>query len=327
MITSTFHRMGAPPTFQDMPVHRCGRVIVTIKTLRTITVTAITAAAVLGTVAGCATTPRPPVSAQRLTGLSDADTLTVAEQLLLHDCMRGAGFDYVVADPREIPEVRDFPYVLDDVAWARRHGYGTDLRRAREHAAADDPNERYFQALPAKRRAAALVAANGSDPNRLTITTIDGAQYGRDPRSCGSQAQQRLYGDLAGWFGARASMDAIDAMRVDAVLTDPAYVRATRPWAGCMRWSGHPVASPAALRATLPDPRHPWPKATEISLATAEATCAERSGLAATATALDKHHDTALRARYRAVVSTYERLRAAALPRARSIVGVERAGA
>jgi hypothetical protein len=302
-----------------MPVRQRECVITTIKTLL--------ALAVLVTVAGCVNAPRPPASGQRWTGLDDADTLNVAEQLLLRDCMRHAGFDYVVYDPREIPEVRGFPYVLDDVGWARRHGYGTDLRRAQERAVADDPNERYFQGLPGKRRAAALVAANGSDPNRLTITTIDGAQYGRDPHSCGSQAMQRLYGDLAGWFGARASMDAITAMRTSAVLADPAFVRATRPWADCMRRAGHPFTDPAALRASLPDSAHPMPRAAEISLATAEATCAKRSGLAATAAALDKRHDVALRARYRTVVSTYQRLRAAALPRARSIVGIEHAGA
>jgi hypothetical protein len=60
-----------------MPVRHCGLVITTIKALLTL--------AVLVTVAGCATAPRPPASGQRWTGLDDADTLNVAEQLLLRD--------------------------------------------------------------------------------------------------------------------------------------------------------------------------------------------------------------------------------------------------
>lgn len=293
-----------------------------IRTLALIVVSAAVLAA-----CAMAPPPSPPPSSpsgNRFVGLDDADALTAAEQFLLRDCMRKAGFAYVVTDPRAVPEVRDFPYVIDDVSWARRHGYGTDLRRRQERAMADDPNERYFQSLPAQRKAAALAAANGTDPDRLTITTVDGAQYGRDSHSCGSQAQQRLYGDLAGWFGARASMDAITAMRTGAVRAHPAFIRATRPWADCMRRSGHPHASPSSLRAALSDPRHPLPKATEIDLATGEATCARRAGLATTATALDRHYDTVLRARYPSVVATYERLRAAALPKARSIVAIER---
>lgn len=79
--------------------------------------------------------------------MNDANTLDVAEYVLLRDCMRELGFDYIVVDPRSLPQSRDFPYVINDVAWARQHGYGTDIELAQNQARQHDPNDKYMQSL------------------------------------------------------------------------------------------------------------------------------------------------------------------------------------
>src|SRR5688572_2494362 len=71
----------------------------------------------------------------------ELDLLHQAEQLLTRDCMRDAGFDYWPMPRRPATEYRDFPYAIDDLAWATRHGYGTDLRRKLELAGRSNPNQ------------------------------------------------------------------------------------------------------------------------------------------------------------------------------------------
>ncbi len=252
--------------------------------------------------------------------LPDDDTaLRNAEQVLLRKCMQRAGFEYSVVDAQPVPDAREFPYVVDDVAWARRHGYGSDLRKLQEKAREEDPNQRYFRSLPPQRRAEALKAANGDRSRQVSVTTPDGATMGRDPGSCRSQAQQALYGDLRAWFEAQSTVDWLTSARQQRVSADPAWAVAVRPWADCMAAAGHQHADPAHARASA-TADSPLPRDDEIRLAVAEAECANSSGLAEAARTLDRKHDDELRAGHRAVVDTHQRLRSEALPRARSVL-------
>ncbi|HET6548930.1 MAG TPA: hypothetical protein VFG79_10760, partial [Solirubrobacter sp.] len=55
-------------------------------------------------------------------------TLERARDELIRDCMRRRGFDYPPPARGAARRERLHPYVLTDVAWARRHGYGGDVR-------------------------------------------------------------------------------------------------------------------------------------------------------------------------------------------------------
>lgn len=83
----------------------------------------------------------PPVGVREPTAAESA-LLERAEQLLIRDCMRRRGFDYLVVPGTAQPAYRNFPYVVDDAGWARRHGYGADLQRRRYAAARAEPNTR-----------------------------------------------------------------------------------------------------------------------------------------------------------------------------------------
>ncbi len=286
------------------------------------------------TVAACDTDERDlskrqrPVSQpeQRLRELTgtEQDLLHSAEQILLRDCMRDKGFVYQPVPRQPVPDARTFPYVVDDLEWARQHGYGSDIERQRENVRNNDVNQRYFQGLPENRRASAIAAANGNRPQGLTARTPDGTAITRSPQGCQSQAQRKLYQNLESWFQARVTMDSLPSLRGEEVTADPEYKKAARAWAACMRTAGHDFKDPAALRAALPPPKRPLSRSEEVALATSEVNCGQSSGLAATSRRLDRKYGAELTKRYRSDANAWLRFRLVALPRARSVIEADR---
>ncbi|MCX5388989.1 hypothetical protein [Streptomyces sp. NBC_00094] len=262
---------------------------------------------------------RPPPS--RPGGATADDRLLHdARQLLLRDCMHRHGFAYRVFPLDEEPETSSFPYVLDDAVWAGRHGYGSELRRRREATARIDPNRAYFAALPADRKAEALVAANGPSPDGLTVRLPGGGILRRSDRGCVAESERRLYGDVGAWFRASTRVDALERIRRGRVTADPGYLERLDAWRTCMRRAGHAYATPAAARAAALSPVRPLGKEREVGLALAEVRCAEESALSGTARKLDAHHGRVLAREYRADVQARDLLRSAALPRARRVL-------
>ncbi|OJF14255.1 hypothetical protein EDD30_3178 [Couchioplanes caeruleus] len=270
------------------------------------------------------------VALTRDTTQEETEVLYRAEQMRIRDCMRRQGFDYFLVPRRPVPEMRDFPYVVDDVSWAAKYGYGSTLYRLNELALEKDPNERYFESLPATRRAQALLARNGDARNGDLLVDVPGIPNTvTSSKGCRAAAQRELYGDLPAWVRADAVMTALVPLRQGAVTADPRFVKAVQRWSRCMRERGHPYASPAQARDNVPRlVRHVGPEqsgpadapAAETALAVAEATCANRTGLAATARQVDQEHAARLRAQYRADVAAGQRLQQQALPGARAIV-------
>ncbi|MFI8529549.1 hypothetical protein ACIGMX_04695 [Streptomyces aquilus] len=256
--------------------------------------------------------PREP-SPQELSLLHDAG------QILLRDCMQRRGFEYRPVEENPVPEAREFPYVLNDVAWARKHGYGTDIQHELSELRKTDVNQRYFRGLPATRRTAALTAANGSRPLTVTARTPDGMVYQRSPKGCQSEADATLYGDLETWFQAKVTADALTELRRVRVTEDPRFAKAVKPWSACMRAAGHPATSPADLRAATGSRTSPLPRSQEIALAVTEARCAHTSGLAKTARDLDLQYAHRLDRQYQSAVRTYRELQLSALSRARDL--------
>ncbi|MEV0677767.1 hypothetical protein AB0I60_14705 [Actinosynnema sp. NPDC050436] len=271
---------------------------------------------VLGVIVLAATTWLAGCGSAELSGEvteADLETLHAAEQVLMRDCMKRAGFDYTVAQLHPVPDDRQFPYVIDDVAWARAHGYGGDIQRQLSSVKENEPNRRYFDGLSTARKSAYLNAANGQRAEGITATSPEGTVYTRSDRSCTSKAEEALYGDAQAWFQARVTTDALVLMRHDEVKADPRFAEAVVPWSTCMTAAGHAFGSPQELRAGLP------PDAVETALAVAEATCAVDSGLAARLRELDEHHRIALEDRFRSDVDNQRQMRLEALPRARDI--------
>ncbi|GAA3131974.1 hypothetical protein GCM10010521_17370 [Streptomyces rameus] len=146
------------------------------------------------------------VKAVARTGTS-RQVLAVAEQLPERDCMRRHGFRFWVV--ARATARRDFPYLLDDIGWARAHGYGAEQRVALRRAAAIDPNKHYLLSLPPDRRPAVVAALAGPRPEGLTADLPNGIRVTHSDTGCTAEAERRLYGDLPAWF--RATRQAIAA--------------------------------------------------------------------------------------------------------------------
>lgn len=259
--------------------------------------------------------PRRAAGTAPADAVVDRPTLDLAEQLLIRACMARHGFPLWLGAPPPEDEQRKFPYVVDDVDWARRHGFGGGIVAAAQARRRDDPNQRYFEDLPPARRAAALVALNGARPEGLEARLPSGGVVRRSAESCRSEAERELYGDLPAWYRAHRVVANLSIVRSGRVLADPAYAAALPAWARCMRRHGYPVDSPADLRRTVADRG----RDAEVAAAVAEATCAA-GGLAATARKLDARYAAELAQLYRSDIETERRLELAAAPRARAIV-------
>jgi hypothetical protein len=96
------------------------------------------------------------VSSRAEISAADRAVLDRAQEILVVRCMAGRGFDVDVPAQRapRIPAetLRRFRYVIDDVDWAVRHGYGmADQRRALASRAVDAGARRY-RSLSEQRR-------------------------------------------------------------------------------------------------------------------------------------------------------------------------------
>ncbi|WP_328653866.1 hypothetical protein OG598_08380 [Micromonospora sp. NBC_00330] len=256
--------------------------------------------------------PAGPVTAE------ERQVLSRAESLLTRDCMTRAGFEMWLGTSPPADGLLSFPYVVDDIAWARKHGFGSDLVEAvdaRRHA---DPNQRYVSGLSPERREAYLAALNGARPQGLEARLPSGGVMRRSAEGCTSEAQRRLYGDLAEWYRSSKVVADLTYLRQRRVLADPAWTAALRPWARCLRQQGFTVDTPEQLRQSVGTRG----RADEIAAAVAEARCA-RDGLAATTRALDVRLGDELTAAYHQDVAAKKRLERGAVPRARAVVAAE----
>ncbi|MER5928892.1 hypothetical protein [Streptomyces sp. NPDC002054] len=253
-------------------------------------------------------------------------TLERAEQVLIGRCLRAQQFAYVEPEPEAGAETdaRRFPYVVDDIAWARSHGYGLEQDRriaARKEA---DPNARYFRSLSPERRKAALAALNGPRPVGLSVGMPGGGVASASDSGCTAGAQRSLYGDLRSWFAARLVVANLAPLYVPKVREDRRFRQAEAAWARCMAGQGHRLAGPHESRQALSGLVRGLPPArarvAEIRLAVAEAECARDSGLAKTAAALDAQYGAEVRLRYGEQITTRLRLQRSALPRAHRIL-------
>lgn len=278
----------------------------------------------VASIAGCGTTPvqltaTTSVHSRPVTE-PELDLLHQAEQLLIRDCMRRAGFNFWPVPRRPVAEYRDFPYVLDDPAWAARHGYGTELRRKLDRVARSNPNQSYFRRLSPDRQNKAVDAIHGTGPGSLTARLPNGITVSHSDQGCTSEAQRSLYGDLPAWYRGLKLSENLVGERVGAALRDPRFTAAIAPWSRCLKARGMAYATPQDTRSAFGDPARLPPRRTEVALAVAEATCARSTSLAATAAALDREYGERLRRRFPTELAEHRRLQLAALPRARAVV-------
>lgn len=275
--------------------------------------------------AGCTATSTESTSRDPGPELSNAELALIerAEAILVKGCMEKHGFKYWAPPPAISDEGRDFPYVVDDVGWAHRHGYGSDLFARQERLRKNDPNTKYLNSLTPERRAAASVAFGGSGTSSVEVRVPGGATIGQSATGCLAEAQQALYGDFPAWVRAQAITGNLSQLFRPAVERDHRFTAAVESWAGCMSEKSLPYPSPLEIQKALPGltggQTTEQARVIERRLSVAEATCANKTGLAATTRTLDQRYGDPVRKKYGKEIDAKRRLQRAALERARDI--------
>ncbi|MFJ2257014.1 hypothetical protein ACIOKD_01515 [Streptomyces sp. NPDC087844] len=255
------------------------------------------------------------------------NSLDYAEQLLIGRCMSRHGIPYVVPAPRDLLAQRSFPYVVDDIAWARAQGYGGKEQRRIGVLRERDPNERYFRSLSAHGRTEALTVLMGAQSKGVSAKAPTGMTLTTSNHGCIAEAQRALYGDLNTWFRVQVVTTNLQPLYVPKVRADSRYKKALGQWASCMKAAGQPYDTPgqaretAAKRAAAQSPEEADKSSSHIAVA--EATCARSTPLSKVVADLDRYYGDRVRARYRKDVTDKRRLQNAALPRARDVIARE----
>ncbi|MGW0719876.1 hypothetical protein ACWD3K_34760 [Streptomyces sp. NPDC002778] len=297
--------------------------------LRTLAVTGL----LLVTACSSADQPSDDTADPLRTGLTDEERklLSEAEQRLITDCMRDKGFKYGLdpAGPRsDAPERR---FGLDDVSWARRHGYGlAEAARSGDRegkaAAEQGPQARYLASLSPRRRAEFDRALNGTDRAAIVVPAPGRGQIFTSADGCQADARTELYGDLRQWTEAKAAVVNLEYLTFDDVVAQKPYTKAEADWRACMKARGLSYASSSeaigevAKENESRTAQKAWKR--EVTVAVADAECNRAAGLARTGSRLQRQHvRDAAHQEFARQTRYYTQAVTTALGRARTVVG------
>ncbi|WAX81909.1 hypothetical protein [Streptomyces sp. KMM 9044] len=265
----------------------------------------------------------------RLRGLTAAEEILVerAENLLVKKCVEKAGFRFWVAEPESLASRKGSGFVLDDVGWAKKYGYGGQFGRNAEEARSGGPNATYVNALPDKERAHYRAVLDGTPSSGMLSVELPGGGTVRTPRdSCQSRAKDQLYGDFATWFRVEKIATNLTPLYVPDLAEDKRFTKALAAWSLCMEEKGRNYSDPFEIRTEV-DRRTEGlsdaaAHAVEVEFAVDEAECAKDASLAETARALESEYRAKEARRYREEIAVFQRMRLTALERAKAIAGV-----
>lgn len=180
-----------------------------------------------------------------------------AEGRLIQRCMERQGFEYWVARPLSAEERRGSGYVLDDVAWAREHGYGGRIHRKSMERKKNDPNIAYSDGLSrADLRRYGLALEGDRSRAVLTAELPAGGSIQMPAQGCRAEAQRTLYGDLGTWFRVGKIAMNLTPLYVPKLTGDKRFTAAVEAWSACMREAGSPYPDPSrCVRNSPPSPR------------------------------------------------------------------------
>ncbi|MFI2415662.1 hypothetical protein [Streptomyces sp. NPDC018947] len=298
----------------------------TLGSAATVIVTAIIA---LGA-SGCTTNKTQSNSAQSLARqgreLTNAEEfqLDAALEVLVKKCANEAGFPYWVGPVASVTERKGWGYVLDDVAWAKKHGYGGQFKQQAEKLRLNDRNIAYANTLPHKERIRYINVLDGGPSGGMLSTELPSGGTLRTPREgCRAKAKGQLYGNFETWFRVESISTNLNPLYLPYLVRDEDFIQGLRDWSSCMREKGYDYASPSDIRTELPQLTKDLSKgeahSVEVEIAVDEAMCARVTSFAETARTLEGEYRDKWTHRYREDTSLYQHMRLAGLTQAKVI--------
>ncbi|WP_143608551.1 hypothetical protein [Streptomyces sp. CB03234] len=247
-----------------------------------------------------------------------------AQSVLVGRCMRDRGFSYEVDTGNSATIRNEFPFGIDDLAWAERHGLAGPGTVQEAGARAGNPNQRYYETLTKEKQAAYMAALYGGRRNLVSVKLDNGAVVRASQQGCTAAAERELYGDFPQWFTHSTVASQFKSSALSAAMKDPAYARAMNSWARCMAGLGHEVGSPQQLRQSFEERKAVMAKEEsrqlERTLAVAEATCVRREKIAQTGKRLHEVHLKRVQKKESALFQTYRSMWNEALKKSQKII-------
>lgn len=251
-----------------------------------------------------------------------------AEGVLTKQCMEKEGFRYWIGPIVSTAERQGGGYVLSDLAWARKYGYGTELDEQANKDRLADPNVAYAGKLSRPELIRYNTALDGSPENGwVSVDLPGGGTVQTTAGGCRARALDRLYGDFRAWFHANKTAESLKPLYAPAIVKDTRFERALTAWAACMNKAGHPYADPPSIRRDLvrltQGLSRAEARATEVELAVTEATCATDTPLLRTARALEREYRAEKLGSYRDEIADQRRMSLTALANAKDLMGAK----
>lgn len=266
---------------------------------------------------GTGTAEDAPSSGDRPVAATKDELLHRASERLIARCMTRHGFAYAEQPPPSSTEP-DFRYVLDDVGWARKHGYGTLLDRP--GAWERDANFGNLKKLTPERQRAWQRTLMGSG-RQLVVDLPDRGRISAPDNGCTAEARRVLYEDLAGWYRVRRIVDHLGSYVAGKVVGASVYRTGLTAWATCVHKRGYAASSPQELRElvapTAQEPTGEQAGAREIAAAETEAECATSTGFSQTIGALEHRYRPEIERRFARELDALKSFERKAVPRAR----------
>ncbi|MGH3241205.1 MAG: hypothetical protein ACRDNL_12565 [Spirillospora sp.] len=239
-------------------------------------------------------------------GVPDAERrqLTLAEEKLIQQCMKQAGFTYTFTPPKETGPQQAWQRT-DDVTGARQNGYGI-LQALRDAKAAEgDPHGRPDDPGSVNNGGAQPPSRN-DNPDTANLSSADKRRYQNTLMGtrreevltwgggvltlpvdgCLAGARKRLYGDIKQYAAVSSLADNLEGTAVGDAAENTRLDGPERRWSQCMggkgyRFSTKEQAHEAAANLYDPArlPSRPYRK--EIEQAVADAECDKQAGYSA----------------------------------------------
>jgi hypothetical protein len=251
-------------------------------------------------------------------GHKDSSTLYKADQALIKACMSSNGFEYwTQPKPVRPPEVQ-FPYGIDNLAWAKANGFGAAL------FSKITPNERYVSGLIQPKQNRYDLDLNGPGPSGpgVAVTLPTGEVLGHSSSGCVAEADRKLFGNYQGWFRISSQYQDLNDVIVGRVLQNRVYDAAVLKWSSCMSSHGDTYASPAQAMQSFLTAKPAKSRALEKTVAESEVICGDQVGLFRIANRLANEIREVVDHQYAIIVHSNNRYDDAALSRASKILGM-----
>jgi hypothetical protein len=267
-----------------------------------------------------------------LTGAAAAEVNNAVE-LLTQRCMQAKGLVYypntITAEEMTSPgpAIAGVPQAYVSLAAREADGYGMCTRALRlldtPGGEQEGKEDQYVASLPERARDAYMIALQGQESSRVTLTLPGGATSTAPAGGCRGIAEERIYGSVANYVLALTGASILNIMLLNSVTSDPAFETVIANWSACMKKCGYNYASPRKLWNTMAGQvaAAPTPalQALEIETAVADYQCGAAVNLLPTVRALQEQHAGQLSGELLSSLILITQIEATALRNARSL--------